>query len=153
MAGQFAKPRSEAFEEKDGVKLPSYRGDNVNGDAFEEKTRIPDPERMIRSYSQSAATLNLLRAFATGGYAAMQRVSQWNLDFTQHSEQGDRYVLWKPFLFSSICASFLFFLELFFYFIFLLIIFLVYPYFLSCSIHFYYIYDTKQTYQLFYVTK
>ncbi|KAG5031266.1 hypothetical protein JHK85_015248 [Glycine max] len=90
MAGQFAKPRSEAFEEKDGVKLPSYRGDNVNGDAFEEKTRIPDPERMIRSYSQSAATLNLLRAFATGGYAAMQRVSQWNLDFTQHSEQGDR---------------------------------------------------------------
>ncbi|XP_020237757.1 phospho-2-dehydro-3-deoxyheptonate aldolase 1, chloroplastic [Cajanus cajan] len=92
MAGQFAKPRSGAFEEKDGVKLPVYRGDNVNGDAFDAKIRIPDPQRMIRAYSQSAATLNLLRAFATGGYAAMQRVSQWNLDFTQHSEQGDRYL-------------------------------------------------------------
>ncbi|KOM41726.1 hypothetical protein LR48_Vigan04g192400 [Vigna angularis] len=92
MAGQFAKPRSEQLEEKNGVKLPSYRGDNVNGDAFEEKARIPDPERMIRAYSQSAATLNLLRAFATGGYAAMQRVGQWNLDFTEHSEQGDRYL-------------------------------------------------------------
>ncbi|KAE8666795.1 Phospho-2-dehydro-3-deoxyheptonate aldolase 1 [Hibiscus syriacus] len=91
MAGQFAKPRSEAFEEKDGVKLPSYRGDNVNGDAFDEKSRIPDPHRMIRAYCQSAATLNLLRAFATGGYAAMQRVTQWNLDFTERSEQGDRY--------------------------------------------------------------
>ncbi|KAL1308885.1 hypothetical protein HN51_050927 [Arachis hypogaea] len=91
MAGQFAKPRSDPFEEKNGVKLPSYRGDNVNGDAFDEKSRIPDPQRMIRAYCQAAATLNLLRAFATGGYAAMQRVTQWNLDFTQHSEQGDRY--------------------------------------------------------------
>ncbi|XP_052202409.1 phospho-2-dehydro-3-deoxyheptonate aldolase 1, chloroplastic-like [Diospyros lotus] len=91
MAGQFAKPRSEPFEEKNGVKLPSYRGDNVNGDAFDTKSRTPDPQRMIRAYCQSAATLNLLRAFATGGYAAMQRVTQWNLDFTEHSEQGDRY--------------------------------------------------------------
>ncbi|GAB2271304.1 hypothetical protein Dimus_006145 [Dionaea muscipula] len=91
MAGQFAKPRSEALEEKNGVKLPSYRGDNVNGDAFDVKSRTPDPQRMIRAYCQSAATLNLLRAFATGGYAAMQRVNQWNLDFTEHSEQGDRY--------------------------------------------------------------
>ncbi|KAJ4914201.1 hypothetical protein Rs2_08822 [Raphanus sativus] len=91
MAGQFAKPRSDPFEEKDGVKLPSYRGDNINGDAFDEKSRIPDPHRMERAYTQSVATLNLLRAFATGGYAAMQRVSQWNLDFSQHSEQGDRY--------------------------------------------------------------
>ncbi|MCD7456539.1 hypothetical protein HAX54_032093 [Datura stramonium] len=91
MAGQFAKPRSDPFEEKNGVKLPSYRGDNVNGDAFDEKSRIPDPQRMIRSYCQSAATLNLLRAFAKGGYAAMQRINQWNLDFTEHSEQGDRY--------------------------------------------------------------
>lgn len=91
MAGQFAKPRSEAFEERNGVKLPSYRGDNVNGDAFDEKSRVPDPQRMIRAYCQAAATLNLLRAFATGGYAAMQRVTQWNLDFTEHSEQGDRY--------------------------------------------------------------
>uniref|UniRef100_A0A2P2PK30 Phospho-2-dehydro-3-deoxyheptonate aldolase n=1 Tax=Rhizophora mucronata TaxID=61149 RepID=A0A2P2PK30_RHIMU len=92
MAGQFAKPRSEPFEAKDGVKLPSYRGDNVNGDAFDEKSRIPDPQRLIRAYLQSVGTLNLLRAFATGGYAAMQRVSQWNLDFVQHSEQGDRYM-------------------------------------------------------------
>ncbi|RRT42480.1 hypothetical protein B296_00056013 [Ensete ventricosum] len=76
---------------RDGVKLPSYRGDNVNGDTFEAKSRVPDPQRMIRAYCQSAATLNLLRAFATGGYAAMQRVTQWNLDFTEHSEQDDRY--------------------------------------------------------------
>ncbi|KAH0900887.1 hypothetical protein HID58_040390 [Brassica napus] len=89
MAGQFAKPRSDPFEEKNGVKLPSYRGDNINGDAFDEKSRIPDPHRMIRAYTQSVGTLNLLRAFATGGYAAMERVSQWNLDFSQHSEQGD----------------------------------------------------------------
>lgn len=91
MAGQFAKPRSEPFEEMNGVKLPSYRGDNVNGDAFDEKSRIPDPQRMIRAYCQASATLNLLRAFATGGYAAMQRVTQWNLDFAEGSEQGDRY--------------------------------------------------------------
>ncbi|KAK7823357.1 phospho-2-dehydro-3-deoxyheptonate aldolase 2 [Quercus suber] len=90
MAGQFAKPRSDAFEIKDGVKLPSYRGDNINADAFNEKSRIPDPQRLIRAYLQSVGTLNLLRAFATGGYAAMQRVSQWNLDFVVHSEQGDR---------------------------------------------------------------
>ncbi|KAL5539694.1 hypothetical protein UlMin_044558 [Ulmus minor] len=91
MAGQFAKPRSAPYEEKDGVKLPSYKGDNINGDAFDEKSRIPDPQRLIRAYSQSSATLNLLRAFATGGYAAMQRVTHWNLDFAEHSEQGDRY--------------------------------------------------------------
>lgn len=91
MAGQFAKPRSDNFEEKNGVKLPAYRGDNVNGDAFDVKSRTPDPQRLIRAYCQSAATLNLLRAFASGGYAAMQRVTQWNLDFTEHSEQGDRY--------------------------------------------------------------
>ncbi|XP_044509180.1 phospho-2-dehydro-3-deoxyheptonate aldolase 2, chloroplastic-like [Mangifera indica] len=91
MAGQFAKPRSDPFEEKNGVKLPSYRGDNVNGDEFDAKSRVPDPHRMTRAYLQSVATLNLLRAFATGGYAAMQRVAHWNLDFTEHSEQGDRY--------------------------------------------------------------
>jgi 3-deoxy-7-phosphoheptulonate synthase len=93
MAGQFAKPRSDNFEEKNGVKLPSYRGDNINGDTFDEKSRTPDPQRMIRAYCQAAATLNLLRAFATGGYAAMQRVTQWNLDFTEQSEQGDRYII------------------------------------------------------------
>ncbi|RYQ82658.1 hypothetical protein Ahy_B10g101234 isoform B [Arachis hypogaea] len=85
MAGQFAKPRSDPFEEKNGVKLPSYRGDNVNGDAFDAASRIPDPQRMIRAYTQSVATLNLLRAFATGGYAAMQRVNQWNLDFMERN--------------------------------------------------------------------
>ncbi|GLJ46697.1 hypothetical protein SUGI_0984390 [Cryptomeria japonica] len=92
MAGQFAKPRSDDFEVVDGVKLPSYRGDNINGDTFNLQDREPDPQRMVRAYSQAAATLNLLRAFATGGYAAMQRVSQWNLDFTSHSEQGERYL-------------------------------------------------------------
>jgi 3-deoxy-7-phosphoheptulonate synthase len=91
MAGQFAKPRSDPYEERDGVKLPSYKGDNINGDTFDEKSRVPDPHRLIRAYCQSASTLNLLRAFATGGYAAMQRVTQWNLDFVEHSEQGDRY--------------------------------------------------------------
>jgi 3-deoxy-7-phosphoheptulonate synthase len=90
MAGQFAKPRSEPLEERDGVKLPSYRGDNVNDDDFTEKSRVPDPKRMIRAYSQSVAMLNLLRVLATGGYAAMQCVTQWNLDFMDHSEQGDR---------------------------------------------------------------
>ncbi|CAM8896808.1 unnamed protein product [Rhodiola kirilowii] len=92
MAGQFAKPRSDGFETKDGVSLPSYRGDNINGDAFDEKSRIPDPQRLIRAYLQSVGTLNLVRAFASGGYAAMQRVSQWNLDFVGNSEQGDRYM-------------------------------------------------------------
>ncbi|KAH0974152.1 hypothetical protein GBA52_016051 [Prunus armeniaca] len=91
MAGQFAKPRSEPFEVKDGVKLPSYRGDNINGDAFDEKSRTPDPQRLLRAYLQSVGTLNLLRAFATGGYAAMQRVADWKLDFVEHSEQGNRY--------------------------------------------------------------
>jgi 3-deoxy-D-arabino-heptulosonate 7-phosphate (DAHP) synthase class II len=60
MAGQFAKPRSDPFEDKDGVKLPSYKGDNINVDAFDKKSRIPDPQRLIRAYSQSGATLNLL---------------------------------------------------------------------------------------------
>ncbi|KAI4378735.1 hypothetical protein MLD38_016173 [Melastoma candidum] len=87
MAGQFAKPRSGYLEEKDGVKLPIYWGDNINGNAFDEKARVPDPERMIRAYTQASATLNLLRAFSTGGYSAMQRVNEWNLDFLAHSER------------------------------------------------------------------
>jgi len=91
MAGQFAKPRTSDFEDVNGVSLPSYRGDNINGDGSTLESRQPDPERMVRAYSQSASTLNLLRAFATGGYAAMQRVTHWNLDFASHSEQGDRY--------------------------------------------------------------
>ncbi|KAH7860792.1 hypothetical protein Vadar_018016 [Vaccinium darrowii] len=91
MAGQFAKPRSTEEEERDGVKLTIYKGDITNGVDFDEKSRTPDPQRMIKAYSQSAATLNLLRAFATGGYSSMQRVKQWNLDFLEHTEQGDRY--------------------------------------------------------------
>lgn len=111
MAGQFAKPRSDNFEEKNGVKLPSYRGDNINGDSFDEKSRTPDPQRMIRAYCQAAATLNLLRAFATGGYAAMQRVTQWNMDFTEHSEQGDRYLFFVCFICNyKLRFGFLFFL-------------------------------------------
>ncbi|KAI0500290.1 hypothetical protein KFK09_018502 [Dendrobium nobile] len=92
MAGQFAKPRSEPFETIDGVKLPSYQGDNINNDVFSEEARRPDPKRLIRAYSQSASTLNLLRAFATGGYASIQRVTKWNLDFVENSEQGNRYM-------------------------------------------------------------
>ena len=72
------------------MTLPSYQGDNINSDVFDEKARDPDPDRLLRAYSQSAGTLNLLRAFATGGYASIQRVTQWNLDFVEHSEQGDR---------------------------------------------------------------
>ncbi|KAG0606865.1 hypothetical protein M758_9G174400 [Ceratodon purpureus] len=91
MAGQFAKPRSADTENVNGVELPSYRGDNINADLPTMEARVPDPERMVRAYSQAAATLNLLRAFATGGFAAMQRVTQWNLDFAANSEQGAAY--------------------------------------------------------------
>eukprot|EP00898_Chlorokybus_atmophyticus_P005542 jgi/Chlat1/598/Chrsp103S01030 len=86
MAGQFAKPRSEPMETVDGVALPSYRGDIINGDAFVPEARNPDPFRL------SAATLNLIRGFASGGYAAMQRVTKWNLDFMQGSSQAARYM-------------------------------------------------------------
>ncbi|MFN5901800.1 MAG: 3-deoxy-7-phosphoheptulonate synthase, partial [Novosphingobium sp.] len=69
MAGQFAKPRSSPVEVIDGVELPSYLGDNINGIEFTSEARIPDPQRLLQAYSQSAATLNLVRAFSTGGYA------------------------------------------------------------------------------------
>src|SRR5271168_22806 len=69
IAGQFAKPRSEPIETIGGVTLPSYRGENINGMEFDPASRIPDPERLLRAYTQSASTLNLLRAFASGGYA------------------------------------------------------------------------------------
>ena len=91
MAGQFAKPRSTPMEEIGGVSLPSYRGDNVNDIAFTEASRRPDPERMIRGYNQSAATLNLLRAFASGGYANLLQVHRWMLDFMGRSPWADRY--------------------------------------------------------------
>nr|XP_024399688.1 phospho-2-dehydro-3-deoxyheptonate aldolase 2, chloroplastic-like isoform X3 [Physcomitrium patens] len=91
MAGQFAKPRSEDTEMVNGTELPSYRGDIINADLPTLEARVPDPTLMVRAYDQAAATLNLLRAFATGGFAAMQRVTQWNLDFAANSEQGDKY--------------------------------------------------------------
>ncbi|MSP49727.1 MAG: 3-deoxy-7-phosphoheptulonate synthase class II [Alphaproteobacteria bacterium] len=91
VAGQFAKPRSEPMETIDGATLPSYRGDIVNGAGFDEASRTPDPKRMLRAYSQSAATLNLLRAFAQGGFADLRRVHQWNLEFVASSPQGRRY--------------------------------------------------------------
>ncbi|WP_294391806.1 class II 3-deoxy-7-phosphoheptulonate synthase [uncultured Sphingomonas sp.] len=91
MAGQFAKPRSTPMEELNGVSLPSYRGDNVNDIAFTPESRLPDPQRMIRAYSQSAATLNLLRAFAQGGYANLQQVHAWTLDFMGRSPWAAQY--------------------------------------------------------------
>ena len=86
LAGQFAKPRSSDTEEQDGVELPSYRGDMVNAMPFEAQARVPDPERMVQGYNQSAATLNLLRAFAQGGYADLHQVHRWNLDFVANGQ-------------------------------------------------------------------
>ena len=91
IAGQFAKPRSSDNETKDGVTLPSYRGDIINGIEFDEKSRIPDPARQEMAYRQSAATLNLLRAFAQGGYASLENVHRWMLGFVADSPQGERY--------------------------------------------------------------
>jgi len=91
MAGQFAKPRSEATETINGVTLPSYRGDNVNAIEFTAAARTPDPARLVQSYNQSAATLNLLRAFAQGGYADLHRVHQWNMGFVADTEQAAKY--------------------------------------------------------------
>src|SRR6202023_2704553 len=92
IAGQFAKPRSSPMETIDGVELPSYRGDIVNDIAFTPEARIPDPRRQIEAYRQSAATLNLLRAFAQGGYANLGNVRQWVLGFVKDSPQSRRYV-------------------------------------------------------------
>ena len=91
IAGQFAKPRSEPTETIDGVALPSYRGDNINGQAFELAERTPDPERLMKAYAQSASTLNLLRAFAGGGYADLHNIHRWTLGFVADSPQGARY--------------------------------------------------------------
>lgn len=91
VAGQFAKPRSDDNETKDGVTLPSYRGDIINGFDFTPEARIPDPERILQAYHQAAATLNLLRAFSQGGYADLNKVHQWNLDFAASSPLGTRY--------------------------------------------------------------
>jgi len=91
MAGQFAKPRSSPTETRAGATLPSYRGDIVNDLDFTPAARRPDPRRQLRAYAQSAATLNLLRALAQGGFADLHRVQQWNLDFLKANPQGERY--------------------------------------------------------------
>jgi 3-deoxy-7-phosphoheptulonate synthase len=91
MAGQYAKPRSSESEERDGQSLPSYRGDIINGPEFTPEARIPDPRRMESAYFQSAGTLNLLRAFASGGYADLHQVHRWNLGFVARSPLAARY--------------------------------------------------------------
>ena len=91
IAGQFAKPRSSDVETIDGVELPSYRGDIINGIDFDPISRIPDPLRQEMVYRQSAATLNLLRAFAQGGYANLENVHQWMLGFVGTSPQSEQY--------------------------------------------------------------
>ncbi len=91
LGGQFAKPRSSNTETFDGTTLDSYRGDIINGIEFNEKARVPDPERMIKAYNQATATQNLLRAFASGGLADLHQVNKWNLDFAHKSEVGEKY--------------------------------------------------------------
>ena len=91
MAGQYAKPRSSETETQDGDTLPSYRGDIVNGPEFTAAARLPDPTRMETGYFQSATTLNLLRAFASGGYADLHEVHRWNLGFVARSPLAARY--------------------------------------------------------------
>jgi len=91
IAGQFAKPRSSPVEERGGVTLPSYRGDNINAMAFDAKSRTPNPKRLLQAYAQSASTLNLLRAFSTGGYANLRNIHNWTLGFAGQSEQTQKY--------------------------------------------------------------
>jgi len=91
IAGQFAKPRSAPTELRDGVELPSFRGDMVNDFDFDPTARLPDPQRLVRAYHQSASTLNLLRAFAKGGFADLSRVHAWNLEYLDESPEGRRY--------------------------------------------------------------
>ena len=91
IAGQFAKPRSAPLEKQGEIELPSYRGDIINNIEFVEDLRIPDPERQIMAYRQSASTLNLLRAFAQGGYANLDHVHKWNMGFVKESTQGEQY--------------------------------------------------------------
>jgi len=91
IAGQYAKPRSSDLETREGVTLPAYRGDAVNGFDFTAEARVPDPQRMVDVYNASAATLNLVRAFVTGGYADLRQVHTWNTDFVRESPVGQRY--------------------------------------------------------------
>jgi 3-deoxy-7-phosphoheptulonate synthase len=89
IAGQFAKPRSSPTEARGGEEIPSYRGDAVNG--LDPADRTPDPRRMLKAYHQAASTLNLIRAFATGGFADLRQVHSWNQDFVRRSSAGQRY--------------------------------------------------------------
>jgi 3-deoxy-7-phosphoheptulonate synthase len=91
IAGQFAKPRSSPTETREGIELPSFRGDMVNDFAFDAAARAADPARLVRVYHQSASTLNLLRAFAKGGFADLSRVHAWNLEYLDESPEGRRY--------------------------------------------------------------
>ncbi len=91
MAGQYAKPRSSGTETRNGVSLPAYRGDAVNGFDFTESSRLPDPQRLLGVYNASAATLNLARGFVTGGFADMRAMHTWNSDFVRNSGAGERY--------------------------------------------------------------
>ena len=90
MAGQFAKPRSNDTETRNGVTLPAYRGDAVNDIEFTEDSRKPDPQRLVQVYNTSAATLNLVRAFTTGGFADLRRVHEWNKGFASDPRFGAR---------------------------------------------------------------
>ncbi|MDT0444064.1 MULTISPECIES: class II 3-deoxy-7-phosphoheptulonate synthase [unclassified Streptomyces] len=91
IAGQYSKPRSKPTETRDGVTLPTYRGDSVNGAEFTAEARMPDPERLRKMYHASASTLNLVRGFTTGGYADLRQVHAWNQDFVRTSASGQRY--------------------------------------------------------------
>lgn len=91
MAGQFAKPRSSAYETINGITLPSYKGDNINGIEFTPQSRAAQPERMLQAYHHASATLNLLRAFSQGGFADLNKVQEWNLGFVANSLQGEQY--------------------------------------------------------------
>ncbi|CAA6803412.1 MAG: 2-keto-3-deoxy-D-arabino-heptulosonate-7-phosphate synthase II (EC [uncultured Campylobacterales bacterium] len=91
VAGQFAKPRSSDIESKDGLELPSFRGDIINSSEFNQNARIPDPSRMIKAYNQAAVTQNLLKGFARGGLADLHEVTKWNLDFVKNSTLGLKY--------------------------------------------------------------
>ncbi len=91
IAGQFAKPRSSDTETRDGVTLPSYRGDIINSIEFTKEAREADPKRMIQAYHQASATLNLIRAFARGGFADLTKVHRWNLDFTKKGKAFEKY--------------------------------------------------------------
>lgn len=91
LAGQFAKPRSSPVEEHDGLVLPSYLGDSINGVEFDKDSRVPDPRRMMRAYHQSVATMNLLRAMTTSGFSSLRNVRAWNLESVKQTPLSDRY--------------------------------------------------------------